>query len=293
MFEYDNLTKPLEEGFYALSADEFAFYKAQTGIEDERAMKDHIIAVQKQAYEVYGYPCIRSFAFTKLKISHLPAYPSALELSRGRHGAIFLDLGCCFGNDIRKAVLDGWPVQNTVATDLHQGFWDFGHKLFRSTPRTFPAAFVAGDAFDSNVIAPRAPFLEVPQTPRPVFDSLTSLTPLQGHVSAIHASSIFHLFDETRQEELAQRVATLLSPLPGSLIFGSHVGRAEKGILCGDGADQFQGMFCHSPETWRNIWDGRVFEHGTIKVDVKLERLERPDLTGSPLFLLVWSVTRL
>lgn len=54
----------LEESLYFLSdpahADELAFWKAATGIQDEVQLKEHIIAVQREAYVVFTYPCIRS-----------------------------------------------------------------------------------------------------------------------------------------------------------------------------------------------------------------------------------------
>lgn len=28
---------------------------------------------------------------------------------------------CAVGNDIRKVVLDGWPVENVIASDLNPG----------------------------------------------------------------------------------------------------------------------------------------------------------------------------
>ncbi|KAF8075122.1 hypothetical protein FPV67DRAFT_616025 [Lyophyllum atratum] len=288
----DPATKPpLEERFYALSSEEFEFFKARNGIEDEEAMKQHIIAVQKSAYKIYGYPCIRFFSFTKLKVSRLPVYQSVLKLHHEHPDAILLDMGCCFGNDLRKAVSDGWPVHKAIASDLQRGFWDFGHQLFKSTPESFPAAFVAGDAFDSNLIAPRAPFNDVPQTPHPGLASLTSLTPLQGRISAIHASSFFHLFSEERQQELAERVATLLSPLPGSIIFGSHIGSREKGYV--GSAEGEPRLFCHSPDSWSELWDCKVFGKGTAKVDARLKYVERPDAPNdNPFALLVWSITR-
>ncbi|KAG6918961.1 hypothetical protein DXG01_010200 [Tephrocybe rancida] len=278
---------PLDQAFLVLSSEELSFFKSQTKIEDEDELKEHIISVQKKAYEIYGYPCIRFFVFTKLKISRLPGYQSALKLSRDRPDAVLLDIGCCsnglaVGNDLRKAVSDGWPIQNVIGSDLQQGFWDFGHELFKTTHETYPAAFVAGDAFDSNMIAPLSPFTEVPETPRPNLDALTSLTPLQGHISAIHASSFFHLFSEHRQHELAQRVATLLSPLPGSVIFGSHIGRPEKGIA--DDTEGEPGLFCHSPESWCELWDGQVFDSGAVKVKAMLKEVERPDMKLSKPF---------
>ncbi|CCM02021.1 uncharacterized protein FIBRA_04097 [Fibroporia radiculosa] len=54
----------LDESLYLLKEDEAAFFKSQTGIQDDEALKQHIISVQTEAYKVYPYPCIRMFAFT-------------------------------------------------------------------------------------------------------------------------------------------------------------------------------------------------------------------------------------
>ena len=78
-----------------------------------------------------------------MQISRAPAYTQLLELGRARPGAIFLEIGCCcefityqsyaneadsrsvlnleVGSDMRKAVADGFPIQNCVASDLRPG----------------------------------------------------------------------------------------------------------------------------------------------------------------------------
>ena len=76
---------PLDPAFYSLTEEEVGFYKAQTGIQDDDALKEHILAVQKDAYEVrlaahsercnvvaadsseqvFPYPCIRWFTFAR------------------------------------------------------------------------------------------------------------------------------------------------------------------------------------------------------------------------------------
>ncbi|TFY77546.1 hypothetical protein EWM64_g6466 [Hericium alpestre] len=112
---------PLDASLYSLNEEEVAFYKQQTGIEDDEELKRHIIAVQTEAYAGFPFPCITSFHFAKLKISRLPAYPQLLKLGKEKPGAILLDLGCCFGNDAFKAIADGYPAENVVASDLYQG----------------------------------------------------------------------------------------------------------------------------------------------------------------------------
>ena len=114
---------------------------------------------------------------------------------------------------------------------------------------------------------------------------------------AIHASSFFHLFSEASQLHVARALAGLLSPEPGSVIFGSHVGKADKGFTASpSGVHQ---MFCHCPESWAQLWDGVVFEKGVVVVKANLVEIERedPDAHQSTFFakftILEWSVTRL
>jgi len=173
------------------------------------------------------------------------------------------------------------------------GFGDLGHTLFRTTPETYPAKFLAGDVFDDahlSLTAPRS------SGPPPPVRSVNSLTELRERVSAIYASSFFHLFSEENQFEACKRVAALLDPRPGSIIFGSHGANPVKG----QGEEIYTGMFCHSPESWTQMWEEQVFEKGQVKVNTVLKRLDvsaegRAVLVGGNIksYWLTWSVERL
>ena len=222
------------------------------------------------------------------------------------------------GNDARKLVADGYPLEQVVISDLRRGgiFWtgkrhclltcfvltefaDIGHKLFKTTQETYPIAFVPGDAFDPKhleVVPPLASTHEPTSSPDgPALDlsSLTSLNPLHGRVFSIHASSFFHLFSEASQLHVARALAGLLSPEPGSVIFGAHIGKADKGFTTSPVGD-YQ-MFCHCPESWAQLWNGVVFEKGVV--DVKAKLLQKgwadPDAYFTKSTALEWSVTRL
>ncbi|TFY67067.1 hypothetical protein EVJ58_g1865 [Rhodofomes roseus] len=159
----------LDESYYNPDEEELAFFKSQTGITDEKALKDHIVRIQTDAYQVYPYPCIRRFAFMKLKIFRLPAYSKLLRLGNEREGAIFLDIGCCFGNDVRKAISSGYPMRNCIASDLEPDFWKLGHRLFNTTPETFPVPFIAesweelwdGEVFEKGTVQVEAELQEI------------------------------------------------------------------------------------------------------------------------------------
>jgi hypothetical protein len=168
--------------------------------------------------------------------------------------------------------------------------------LFRTTPETFPVKFLAGDAFDDAHLSLTAPVLSGP--PPPV-GSVNSLTELQGHISVIHASLLFHLFDEEKQFELGGRLAALLDPRPGSIIFGSHAGMPVKGSRQGI---RLRIMFCHSAESWTQMWEEQIFEKGQVKVNAALRDMTmffgRFDSRfsieeGDKLYFLDWSVERL
>ncbi|EMD37497.1 hypothetical protein CERSUDRAFT_154156 [Gelatoporia subvermispora B] len=280
------------------SASDMEFMKFLTGIDDEELLKRHVNGIREEAYKIFPYPYISAFAFARRRIDGLPAYTKCLQLGRERKDAIFLDIGCGFGNDVRAIITDGYPIENVVASDLKHEFWDLGHKLFRSTAESLPVPFLEGDVFDPSFLSPSHPFYSPPDTPSPDLNSIMSLSPLLGHISVIHASLLFHLFDEEGQSKLARLLASLLSPRSGSLIFGSHTGRFEKGLNPTSWPGNVDSKFCHSPESWEALWDGCVFEKGTVKVEATLNALdadmERLGMTAEEgrMYRIAWSVTR-
>ncbi|KAJ4480100.1 hypothetical protein J3R30DRAFT_3288682 [Lentinula aciculospora] len=277
-----------------LNKDELSFYKRQTGIEDEEKLKEHIARTAQKALEVYPYHCIGNFGFLRFRILRAKSgYNQLLELGSTRPNAIFLDLGCCFGNDLRKAIEDGFPAQNVIASDLRADFWNFGHALFNSSPLTFPVAFVSGNVLDSSFISIQPPV----QEPLPNVASISlqsflstnpkSLDPLRGHISAIHTSAFFHLFDKDEQSLIAKKLASLLSPLPGSIIFGSQRGACEPQEVARNSSGT--SYYRHSPETWKAMWEGEVFSGNNdmmIRVDAGLS------FDGGK-EILWWTITRL
>lgn len=177
-------------------------------------------------------------------------------------------------------------------------FWDIGHKLFKSTPESFPVPFVQGDVFDPKHIAPASPLYTPPSTPRPDLSTLASLTPLQGHVSAIHVAAFFHLFQEDGQLKAARALASLLSPEKGSFIFGSHGALRKKGLRKTPNP-RGEYIYCHDPDSWRALWDGVIFEKGTVEVNAELvERpwrtldAEQPASEEDRRYMMVWIVQR-
>ncbi|KAK1226079.1 hypothetical protein PQX77_010945 [Marasmius sp. AFHP31] len=309
----------LKEDNLKLSKVELEFFKQQLGTEDEAEIKDHIVEVGTRAHkvraqcwvlaqflrvlkkrnldspQVFNYGCISEFHFVKLKSQAYDSeefdpdrtYRRALESCTQREDGLYIDFGCCFGADLRKAVVDGLPVQKAIGSDIQQEFWGLGHELFKSTPETFPAIFISGDAFDKAFISGRGPCAEAPTGPLPDLKTLTSFIPLQGRITAIHVANVFHLFDKEKQLELAQALSSLLSPVPGSVIFGSQAAKEVPGEYINRRGET---SFAHSPESWKELWDGGVFPSGSIQVRAKLFPLPFAHKFGIE-FAMFWSCT--
>lgn len=215
---------------------------------------------------------------------------------------------------MRKAIVDGYPADQIIASDLNAGmyrtsfdtvnellnieleeFWPIGHKLFKSTPAV---KFIAGDVFDEVFLETAPITTSTPASPPPALADLNALTPLHGRLSAIHASSFFHLFTEDQQARLARRLGSLLSPEPGSLIFGMHGALPEKAHVVQALSPDTPPitMFCHGPASWKALWED-VFGPGKVDVRVHLEEQMRLDFKTQAgpekFYWLFWSVTRL
>lgn len=111
----------------------------------------------------------------------------------------FLDLGCCFAQDIRELVFKGAPAAQTAGFELRREFVNFGYELFRDR-ETLTSEFVIGDFFDEDCGLKEASF------------------------GIIHASSFFHLFNWNEQVEAVSKAVRLLKPKKDSLILGRQAG---------------------------------------------------------------------
>jgi len=286
MVVYDR--KPLDPALYSIEPAMAQVYKASTGIRDDEQLKLHILRVQDEAYRAFPYPYIRLFSFTKMVVTEIPSYKEAIRLGKRRSGAIFLEIGTGFGNDIRKVIADGFPIQDIVVSDINPKLWDIGHRLFRSDRTRLPVKFVKGDIFDETTLSSTSTTYA-----RPEIQSLRTLTPLKGHVSVIFLQMVFHLWGEKAQLVLARRLAQLLSPKPGSLIIGRQMGDSVPRSIPLQGQDHF----VHNPDSWEKMWSA-VFPRGTVEYRTELRRLpnDLPAATRDMVTVtqfLTWSIRRL
>ncbi|KAJ9638842.1 hypothetical protein H2201_004632 [Coniosporium apollinis] len=219
-----------------------------SGIAPDRVVP-HILEVRERAWDIFPYPCIGQFRFLDLSISSAPQYPEILQ--RVKDGQKLLDIGCCFGQDVRKLVFDGAPAENIYASDLQHEFWDLGYELFLDKDK-LGTQFIEADVFDEE----------------------SGLKRLDGQIDIAHAASFFHLFNWPQQKEAAIRIVRLLKAQKGSLILGRQVGN----VAPGEFPHRVGTMYRHNEASFQQLWNqvGNATE-SSWKVEVEMTE---PDANG-------------
>jgi SAM-dependent methyltransferase len=183
-----------------------------------------------KAWAVWPYPCIGQFRFLDLSISQSTHYPEILErLKTGEQN--FLDLGCCFGQDLRKLAADGAPSEHLYGSDLRPEFFDLGYKLFRDQD-TLNSKFIVGDVFD-----PSSPLAE-----------------LDGKIDIIYAASFLHLFGYEDQVKVCERIVKLLKEKKGSVVLGRQIGNATAGEAQTRN-NPVRTRWRHNEESFKKMWE--------------------------------------
>ncbi|KAL9591365.1 MAG: hypothetical protein Q9179_007798 [Wetmoreana sp. 5 TL-2023] len=236
-----------------------------------------------RAFKVYPYPCLGQNRFLNLSLSRHPQYPEVLaRLSRSRNALpasqpgeslepkkppeLFLDLGCCLGQDIRKLVVDGAASENLYGLDIEPHFIDLGYELFRDR-RTLKSRFTIADLLtsegvenagwdksQSSTVVDNSPSAKDVSsdaaTPSP---ACIPLSTLKHQISIIAANSFFHIHNLASQFTLATQAAHLLVPRPGSLILGRQVGSLKPGEYTS--VDSTKTRFAHDVTSFQQFWD--------------------------------------
>ncbi|KAJ5256635.1 hypothetical protein N7478_012739 [Penicillium angulare] len=92
------------------------------------------------------YPCIGHYRFLNLTLLTHPLYESILTRLKSNSNSIYLDLGCCFGQDLRQLVYDGVPSSQLTGLDIEGPLMNLGYQLFLDQG-TLDSRFLVADIF--------------------------------------------------------------------------------------------------------------------------------------------------
>ncbi|KAH0490041.1 hypothetical protein TgHK011_001526 [Trichoderma gracile] len=201
--------------------DGIKLLREYSGISNEEVYT-HVEAIR-------AYPCIRRYRFLDLVLKTTSVYQEVLE--RVKNGDKFMDLGCCFGQEIRQLIHDGAPSINTYGSDLWGEYLSMSYELFKDEDR-LQITLIAADIFDDS-----SPLIE-----------------LTGKLNIIYVGDFFHLFSLEEQEQIAVRIIQLLAPQPDSLIIGRQSGGEVAGEHTKAGDTSGRKHYQHSPQSWKQLW---------------------------------------
>lgn len=207
-----------------------------SGIPSDK-VKSHVREIRNRAFAIFPYPCLGMFMFLNPGLSFSPYYQEVL--GRIKQGETFLELGCCFGQELRVLAFDGSPSENLYGSDLNKEFMSLGYDLFLDKDK-LKSKFIASDIFD------------------PQSDLMKQLA---NKVDIIHTSAFFHLFSREEQFQIAKQVVNLIRPRPGSLILGGQLGNINPCSVprqMGDGS-----RYRHDDASWIKMWEQVGQETGT------------------------------
>lgn len=174
------------------------------------------------------------------------SYPHILRVLQ--NGGKLLDLGCCFGQEIRKLVHDGAPASSLYGGELRKEFVDMGYDLFLDRD-ILGAKFIIGDIFDSRA------WVEV-----------------EGQLSVVHMGLFLHLFDWNEQKRICERVVGFLKQEKGVLVLGHQMGSTKpKDVPFGTE----KVVFRHDEKTFQRLWDevGKSTNSQWIVKDTKMDEV--------------------
>ncbi|EME41738.1 hypothetical protein DOTSEDRAFT_73949 [Dothistroma septosporum NZE10] len=214
----------VDDPSFKLTPEVKELFHKYTGIPEDQIVQ-HVVDVRDRAFKIFPYPCIGQFNFLDFGVSKAPKYKDVLEGVKA--GKTLLDVGCCFGQDLRKLTHDGADSKNLMGFEMKKEFTDLGYDLFRDRD-SLKSNFVFGDFF-----AP-IPDLEGKQ-----FDY-------------IHASSFFHLFSWDDQVTILEKFLGLLKQRHGTMVFGRQACVPKAGVLRHEKARGGE-MFRHDKASFKRM----------------------------------------
>ncbi|MCJ1445224.1 MAG: hypothetical protein MMC23_005729 [Stictis urceolatum] len=202
----------------------------------------HVNEIRARGFAANPYPCIGRYRFLNLTLLTHPLYPTLLTRLKSDRSAIYLDLGCCFGQDLRQLAADGIPSSQLVGLDIEKPLMDLGYDLFLDQD-TLESKFHVLDLF-KGASGEQAE----------VWQGLEELG-----ADVVHCSAFFHLFPLPEQIVVAKNVARLVRK--GGVIVGRQSGSVKPGEVPAIKAGSTS--WRHDLRTLGEMWDRVGEETGT------------------------------
>ncbi|KAH8700892.1 hypothetical protein BGW36DRAFT_375195 [Talaromyces proteolyticus] len=196
---------------------------------------EHIYSIRERAWQTSPYPCIGGFTFLDFAFAKHPRYKTVLgQLKTEKDDIKFIDIGCCFGQEVRKLAFDGVSHDRLYGSDIHPELLELGFELFRDRDRWASATAVAPSFFPMDIFSP--------------------VVPGDIRFDIVYIAMVFHLFSREKQVQAATEIVTkLLVDKPGVIILGSQAGTINaRSVQSRRHADK--ASFLHDVDSFKEMW---------------------------------------
>ncbi|KAI9830511.1 MAG: hypothetical protein M1819_005469 [Sarea resinae] len=192
-----------------------------------------LISIQREkGFAANPYPCIGHYRFLNLTLLTHPMYSSILHRLSQDPSNLYIDLGCCFGQDLRQLVADGVRSEQLIGLDIEASLMELGYDLFMDR-ETLKSRFLVADIFRGAEQG----------------EPWTSLE--QKKADIVHCSAFFHLFPLAEQLHVAKIIARLVRA--NGIIVGRQSGSTKPSEMpaIAEGSTSFR----HDVSTFQSMWD--------------------------------------
>lgn len=192
----------------------------------------HVNEIRERGFAANPYPCIGLYRFANLTLLTHPSYDTIVErLKAAGTAATYLDVGCCFGQDLRQLVYDGVPSDRLTGLDVAGALMELGFEFFRDR-ETLRSEFVVADVFQG-----------------PGQGEVWTRLQERG-VDVMHCSAFFHLFPLAEQVAAAKQLAGLIKK--GGIVAGRQIGSVTPGDVPAIQEGSFS--YRHNVDTFEAMW---------------------------------------
>lgn len=236
-----------------LTGDDLAFLANYTG-KDPQALKPHVISVwQATKQQCWAFKCVQDFLFLTPRICLHPHYQAVCAASQNaslNNKLLHMDVGCCYGQDTRQLIMDGWKHGQLLASDLVPNYWDLGKTLFMDEDH-MQVPFLAGSMTDDAFVSESNPLG-------------TTTEHLLGRIDFIWAGLVLHVLSKEDCNRFLSNACSLLKR--GGSFYGVCAGQKEAGefVATPDGKAR---RFLHSKESLREAMLHVGFEEADVRGD--------------------------
>ncbi|KAI1371993.1 hypothetical protein F4677DRAFT_276520 [Hypoxylon crocopeplum] len=190
----------------------------------------HVNTIRERGFASNPYPCIGLYRFANLTLLTHPLYDTIVERLKAAD-TTYLDIGCCFGQDLRQLVQDGVPSENLIGLDIEAPLMELGYDFFLDRA-TLKSRFMVADVFKGPAQGK-------------VWTDL-----VERGVDVLHCSAFFHLFPLDEQISAAEQIAKLVKK--GGVIVGRQIGSVKPGDVPAIKAGSVS--YRHDVETLDAMW---------------------------------------